>query len=146
MGLFYPADEVRPSSKTHGLLRLPAGAYALVTTCDATVNPPGTKVNPSLALLSLESGSTVFAVVPVTVIVHSFDRVKYCPGRVNVERLVNKRIGRSRQKLRTICVQTRPDVQGLKADDFYRRSWVTFTPDLNQTFKVREITNAYLHT
>jgi hypothetical protein len=52
MGLVSRVDEVRSSSKTHKLLRLPAGMYALVTTCGATLNPPGTKVKSSLDLLA----------------------------------------------------------------------------------------------
>ena len=56
MGLVYRADEVRPSSKMHGLIRLPQGAYTLLTACNATVNPRGTKVNPCLACFLLVSG------------------------------------------------------------------------------------------
>jgi hypothetical protein len=46
MGLVFPADEVRASSRTHRLFQLPAGVYAPVTTCDANVIPSGTIVNP----------------------------------------------------------------------------------------------------
>lgn len=132
MGLVYRADEVRSSSKMHELFRLPVGAYILLTACNATVNALGTKVNPILACLLLESDPTVFAVVPVTGTVHSFDRVKNGPGRVNAERLVSKRIGRSRQKLRTICDGLIRTFKVSSSAIFGRCSWVTFAPDLSK--------------
>jgi hypothetical protein len=53
MGLVSRVDEVRSSSKMHGLIVLPKGTYTLLTACDATVNPPGTIVNPFLACFLL---------------------------------------------------------------------------------------------
>lgn len=60
MGLFFPADVVRSTSRIHRRFTLPRGICISVTACNVTINPPGTKVNPPLApllaLLSLKFG------------------------------------------------------------------------------------------
>lgn len=103
MGLVLPADEVRASSRMHTLFALAAATCTPVTACPRKVSSPGTIVKSSLDPNGRARSTPIFSVVPVTRTVHSFDRVKNAPGRVDAEHLVTKRIGRSRQGLRTIC-------------------------------------------
>ncbi len=132
--LFFRADGGRSPSKAHRRIKLPAGIYALVTTCDETVIPSGTKVNPLLdpywSYCFLDLDPSVFAVVSVTWIVHSFNRVKQLLAgfMLNVSQLKDFagaiRISRTTDEL--VRVSWCPQDQVVMA-----WSWVNCTLNLN---------------